>query len=87
MRECEDLNFTRHANISSKYVKFLAHNSQQEVVARIEKRTLEFEDVVKQFKKDEASKAKQLNITAQKVNSYASKLAAIETKLTRLEKK
>ena len=52
MREHEDVNFAGHANISSECVKFLAHNSQLKVVARMEKRISDFEDMTKQAKKD-----------------------------------
>ena len=87
MSECEEVNFAGHTNILSEYVKFLAHNSQLEVVARIEKWIQEFKDSAKLEKKKDAAKAKQLNTATQKVNNCVSKLAAIETRLARLEKK
>gem|GEM_PF-3623629 len=87
MKAYDDVKFAAHPNISSEYVKFLAHNAQFEVVARIEKRLLEVEDSVKSNKRGDASKEKQLNTTTQKVEECKSKLAAMETRLTRLEKK
>ena len=87
MREYEDVNFAGHANISSEHVKFLAHNSQLEVVARIEKRIKEFEESAKLAKKEEAGKSKQLNTNSQKIDNCVSKLSAIKTRLGRLEKK
>ena len=87
MKEHEEVKFAGHPNISSEHIKFLAHNSQLEVVSRIEKRLVQFEDGAKQMKKDEAAKSKQLNTATQKVDSCASKLATFETRLSRLEKK
>ena len=87
MRECEDVIFAGHANVSSEHAKFLAYNSQLEVVARTDKRISDFEDATKQAKKDKASRAKQSNATAQKVDSCFSKLGTIEIRLVRLEKK
>ena len=58
MKAYDNVKFTTHLSILSKYIKFLAHNLQYEVVARIEKRLLEVEDRVKANKKEEASKVK-----------------------------
>ena len=87
MRQYEDVNFAGHPNISSEYIKFLALNSQLEVVSRIEKRLEAFEDSAKSQKKEEAAKLKQLNTTTQKAETCATKIASLETRLARLEKK
>jgi len=87
MKQYDEVKFAGYPNMSSEYIKFLAHNSQFEIVARMEKRLLEIEDSAKSYKKEDATKAKQLNTTTQKVDNCASKLLAIETRLSRLEKK
>ena len=87
MKAYEDVKFAGHPNISSEYIKFLAHNAQFEVVARMEKRLIDVEDLNKNHKKDEASKNKQLNTITQKVDNCVSKIAAVDIRLSRLEKK
>ena len=53
----------------------------------MEKHLLEVEDASKNTKKEESAILKQLNTTTQKVDNCVSKLAAVETRLAKLEKK
>ena len=70
IRECREVNFAGYANVLLECIKFLAHNSQLEVVARIKKRIQEFEHSVKLGKKEDAAKAKAVPIQKKKMRGY-----------------
>ena len=87
MKQHTDNGFPKHSSIASKHIKFLCHNSPFETLELHDTRIKSVEASIKEAAQKSSSRDDTLNTTSQKIDDGKSKIANLESRVARLEKK
>ena len=82
----KDQEIAKHPNITSKFAKFISHNTPYQLVKTLQQKVKKVEEKFTDQSTKFQSSLKQLNTTTQKSDKNDTKLRSLESRVTKLEK-